>query len=1142
MKNKLFSTLGTFALILTLLVCTMPMAMASGGQVSGTVWVDKDANGINNDERGFSAVKVTLQKATEDAYETVVSTWTEKNGSYAFAVVEDGEYRLQFVLHEDYRFTRHGLDSSVLPAQGNESVTLPFTVSDGQPVTRNAGVLTGNSYVSVTAFEDLNLNGGRRESEPRVRNVELELYYEYNGVSYLVAQTDTDKNGEASISHLSPGAYYVKAILPDNFVAGPLGEKVSSFYNCMNPSTDEICYSLPFELPEKGGVALGIGVVTTGSLSGNVWHDANGSQAKDAGESGCTDAIVTVHSPVLNITRTAPVAADGSFAFTGLQPAQYDLIYTLPEGMIFADSSDSALNDIASESKLPVTVYAEQHTAVPAVGATAASQVCISVYELTDEQTLALPQVQGILEQNGKEVCTAVSDKNGMLIFPIARSGNATVRTALPDGYVVAEDGGIFPYANCTTDPQFDIQVPHQDTCFAEGIAIKSASIAGTLMEDPTNTGILSETNAPLSGYTVQAIDADNQVVQETVTNENGAYLLEDLVPATYYVRFLLDDRYIATPYMADDDSFNNAIYIQEPTFGETDAFVLYPGQQKNSVNGGLFKAGIVDGYALLNPAYDQLVTNVGGAQGITVTLLDEYGIPWQDYAYDITDENGYFCIKGILPGTYSLQYSRPDTIAFVAPQTKEDAWNGESFVIENGSEIHADPIGAVYTATLSGTITDYTTGSGINATLAMTNLRTGEITTVDTTPDGSYSFDYMIPDQYQLDVELADGYLFADSEKSILPYLNDSTASALVTMPMGVSETNGHIIASQPVNWQTKVYLDANKNGLQDSDEPHGAGRTAELYLREDLIGRYTADANGYFHFENIIPASYTLKLPLAENEILVSAPDADSVTVDQDGISVAILPYASIEGQVWSMDGTANGVAGLEVSLVQNGQVLRTAATDKDGCYSFDHLLRGDYQLRVALQDGFLFARMQDVTSRNSYILSQVDGTAIYGVLPVQLGQAFTGADIGIGAMGSIGDTAWLDENKNGMQDIGESPLPGIEIELYQHGTLVASATTDPYGRYTIDGLYPGSYEMKVTMPKEVKPTIRQTEYPLVASILPEISETTVTVENVIVPSNAKNLNLDLGFVLKKKNVYPASIKDVPQKDWSSYPHPED
>ena len=113
----------------------------------------------------------------------------------------------------------------------------------------------------------------------------------------------------------------------------------------------------------------------------------------------------------------------------------------------------------------------------------------------------------------------------------------------------------------------------------------------------------------------------------------------------------------------------------------------------------------------------------------------------------------------------------------------------------------------------------------------------------------------------------------------------------------------------------------------------------------------------------------------------------------------------------------------------------------------------------------------------------------------------------------------------------------MPGILIEVYQYGELIASTVTDAYGRYAIDNLYPGEYEMRVTMHKELKATVHQTEFPLVGSILPESNELTVSVSGVTVPSGKANLHCDLGFQLRKKNVYPAAMDDIPVKDWRPY-----
>jgi len=236
--------------------------------------------------------------------------------------------------------------------------------------------------------------------------------------------------------------------------------------------------------------------------------------------------------------------------------------------------------------------------------------------------------------------------------------------------------------------------------------------------------------------------------------------------------------------------------------------------------------------------------------------------------------------------------------------------------------------------------------------------------------------------------------------------------------------------------------------------------------------------------------------------------------------------------------MDGTVNGVSGIAVSLLdEEGNPVTTALSDEQGNFHFANLMSGRYSLLAALPQGYLFAREQDLQNRSSCIFSMTDGTVNSIAFEVAMGQFVTGKDLGIGAMGAIGDAAWLDDNGNGMQDIGESPMPGIIIELYQHGQLVASTTTDVYGRYQLSGLYPGEYQMKVTMHKELKATKHQTQFPLVASVLPEEKDLTLTVDGVIVPSGGKALHYDLGFQLRKKNVYPDAMDQIPVKDWRPY-----
>ena len=139
-----------------------------------------------------------------------------------------------------------------------------------------------------------------------------------------------------------------------------------------------------------------------------------------------------------------------------------------------------------------------------------------------------------------------------------------------------------------------------------------------------------------------------------------------------------------------------------------------------------------------------------------------------------------------------------------------------------------------------------------------------------------------------------------------------------------------------------------------------------------------------------------------------------------------------------------------------------------------------------------------------------------------------------IGIGTPGMLGDIAWLDENKNGLLDAGEKGVPGILIEIYLYGEKIAETETDGYGHYLFKDVFPGSYTVKVTMPKELRATVQRDDFPLLHSSLPESDDTIVEFSGVIIPSGGRNLNCDLGFVLTKENVYPASMENLPSINW--------
>lgn len=1128
---------------LALISLSLASAAAEGGQVQGVVWLDRSLDGLyDSGEISVEDVKITLEKKSDAARPPVAGNATSsRTGEFHFDGLEAGEYRLGVQLPKGYSFTYHGKDSVALPASGRFTYSLYFTVSDGQTTVCNIGTVRTESGVSFTAFEDTNLNGGRMSTEPLIRGVRVELVYTYQGQEYVVASATTDKQGEAVIPSLTPGTYYARAALPEHLVIGPLGEKVSSFYNCFHPTEDFAGYSDPFTLEPRKTASLGIGLVRTGSLTGSVWFDENNNGLRDGEEAGLSAAVVSLRSDALNLTRQASVNENGEYLFEGLQPGSYRLEFELPEGMIFTYPGDSLLSDIASKGSVGVAIQEDVTTPVAPVGAMKAVSQALSIFEdvnlngAWDEGEPGLPGAVITASQGGKTVDTVTTDLDGGARFAALRGGEALISVSLPEGFLLTKDeSNLFPFVGAQREGETALTLVSGEEKLLTAAATQAAAIRGFLFEDPVNTGLYQEGYGLLSGFTVQAIDGEG-VVAAAAQTMDGAYTLYPLLPGDYTVRFLLNDPYVASPFAADQAPSGSRVVNQTPAFGETGVISLTPGETANEINGGVFRAGTVDGMVTLTGGN-------GGVKGVKVTLLQN-GEPVSDFSYGITDDSGAFLIKGVLPGAYTLRYEVPENAAFTQPMTDEDTVGSEAFTTESGSQIHMPALSAVYTSVLSGDVSSDTEGQVI---LTLTSLSDGQERQIAVDAEGSaYRFAKLRPGAYTVKAELPEGTVFGYAPGGLFSMVASGEAQKDITFELGDNLLGANIIAAQPVTLTGRVYYDENRSASPDEGESGAESRTVNLRAF-DLSFTQTTDTEGRFAFAQLPPGEYALSLPLEDNEILVgvAAPASGEWTVQAkasagSAYDLPLLQYASVEGHIWNLDGSDKNVSGISVALLnESGAALAAAETDESGAFSFTGLMPGDYALSAQLPEGYLFARSQDTQKRESFIQSQPDGSFASLPFAVTMGDERTGMDIGMGAMGQLGDRAWLDENGNGLQDLGERDMPGILIELYQHGELAASAVTDEYGRYLISNLYPGEYEMRVTMHKELKPTRQDDSFPLLNSILPESDDTTVTVpSSVVVPSGSHNLHCDLGFVLRKTGVYPAAMDQIPVKDWRPY-----
>jgi uncharacterized surface anchored protein len=153
--------------------------------------------------------------------------------------------------------------------------------------------------------------------------------------------------------------------------------------------------------------------------------------------------------------------------------------------------------------------------------------------------------------------------------------------------------------------------------------------------------------------------------------------------------------------------------------------------------------------------------------------------------------------------------------------------------------------------------------------------------------------------------------------------------------------------------------------------------------------------------------------------------------------------------------------------------GKEIGTTTVGADGTYYFDHLVfpgeRQTYLIRFDYPDGYTGVDSNvgdndtidsDALYDNSYWnweeLGMSERKSGYAEVTLQKDSVDTTWDAGARKYSTIGDYVWEDENKNGQQDEGEAPVPGVKIVLQsrddQEGTwkFYAQTATDKYGRY--------------------------------------------------------------------------------------------
>ncbi len=488
-------------------------------EISGQVWIDVDADGLNDDAAPLGGVTVEL---FDGMGVFLAAATTAGDGSYLFAGLVPADYTIVVVPPDGAPFTSQGGDSDVDPATGAAFVTASGSA------TVDAGILPG--YVTGIVWLDLDGSGAQNSGEPGAGGVALSLF---DGGGVVVATTTTAGDGSYSFGPLTPGDYVI--VVDETGL--PSGVTQTADPDGVADGATEIMVALGDTIGD-----LDFGYRPFAAIEGVVFGDFDGDGIRDAGEPGLSgiDLLVTDADGAVTVVTTA---VDGSYSVAvvpGAASIEVDPA-TVPDGAELTTGNDAQLVTAASNVVTPASP----------IGYQLASDVSGLIWNDLDGDGVrdaGEPGIAGVtvilVDDAGGVAATTVTGSDGAYLFADVPIGDYQVQVdteALPPG---------LDTPTYTPDGDDDTVVAITVTAGGDITGLDfgyrpDGSISGTVWEDRDGDGTrdLGEPGLPGVDVIVTWFGPDavagggDDETYTTTTAADGSYSVGGLQPGTYGTR-----------------------------------------------------------------------------------------------------------------------------------------------------------------------------------------------------------------------------------------------------------------------------------------------------------------------------------------------------------------------------------------------------------------------------------------------------------------------------------------------------------------------------------------------------------------------------------------------------------------------------
>ena len=586
-----------------------------------------------------------------------------------------------------------------------------------------------------------------------------------------------------------------------------------------------------------------------------------------------------------------------------------------------------------------------------------------------------------------------------------------------------------------------------------KAIVIQTNYVIGdTVWNDANVNGIQDSGETGIQGVTVTLLGSNGTtVVGTTTTDSSGKYSFTQ--PAgTYYVKFSLPTGYNFTPKNAAGSTTANDSNANTSS-GLTGVINLTA--TDNTIDAGLYQPASI-GDKVWNDVNGNGLQDSGeaGLAGVTVKLLGSDGSTV--ISTTTTDANGKYSFT-VAPGTYYVQFVAPG--GYIYSQYLQ----GTNSALDS----NANPANSGKSAAIT-----------ILSGQSDTSWDAGLVAASCTTGSGTWNFNTLVGLLGSSQTYIVNGLTI-----SAYGYTSPSTATALYGKNDAGDEHGLGIASDADHEIDTNHFIQLDLGQLQAAGVLNAKIQIGSMQTGEPaaIYGSNTRGSLGTLVGTLATTVDNTfVSIPgfPAYRYYSVKANAATPANVTLEAISFNCTPITYTIGDTVWKDTNGNGIqdtgeAGIPSVTVKllgsdGTTVVNTTTTDTSGKYSFT-VSAGTYYVQFVLPSGYTFTTK---TAAGSTTANDSNANASTGITdPITVSGNDNSIDAGLKVQATsytIGDFVWNDANGNGIQDTGETGIPGVAVSLLASNgtTVVGSTTTDANGKYSFT-VPAGTYSVKFALP---------------------------------------------------------------------------